>query len=873
MVKDADVTGRGITANGDLAPTAAKAARDLAVAEAFGFLPVSLLLLVAVVGLIQVAGLLAATREREQSLMLARGSSTRQLLVAGLVEALVVALLGGIVGTALATLVVRLTSGAWSYTPVVLSGGVASLGIALACLAGVSINSTLRLARGGQPRSDRVKAVAGAAALVLVSAAAALATWQLRRSGSFIVTDDEGASRTDLLPALSPAILLAAAAVVGLVVLAPVTRLVEALTKRAATGVWLAAAQLARGLVVQAVPVVLTILATGTATFAALYAGTATTLNRDISALSAGAPIRATVTGAATLDGVPGITASVPVWLDPASKIGNLTLTTLAAPMSTFGEVAMLPSSDALPTDQLVPAPAADAVVIGQGTVTLELRGHITLDPWQSLELTHQPQLARALADKVPEGVRDLHYEGSITSTYQEMAEPDPITVQLFVRDPATGRGEWVTGTSINVPGLEITHDGDFTNPRWTAPEGSASATLDLPPGSVIEGLQLTSNGFTSVNRTTELELSLLADGTPLLGATTADWLGSKTIPKGRMGAYDEAVAKAGEPSVSMGTETVNHNGVDEQWPTIVSNRPFGPIPVLDASTPTWQLSLPQYYSGDPLTIGRGVAVTPNYDPLGVMADVQDPVRPPVPVALTPAAVNGTSLAVGDSFELTLFGEPVPATVAAITDAIPGITSPVGALVDSTAWAQALPLKSIPNPSEFWGATDNPQEARAEAAKVSGITSVTAASAATPSAPAAQAFWVAAGSALALAITGLAAAAATQLAHRRPEVAVLRALGMTPSAQGASRAWEIGGALALATAAGIGSGWLVGWLVVDPVVRSSTPSDFPARLTLDAGPWLVLLAVGALAIGAILAALARAVRAQALDAEYREEVR
>ena len=129
LVEEADVTGRGITTEGNLAPTAARAARELAVAEAFGFVPVSLLLLVAVVGLVQVAGLLAATREKELNLLFARGSSTGQVLGAGIVEAVVVALLGDAVGTGAAALVVRLTSGTWEHTPAVLGGGLASLAV------------------------------------------------------------------------------------------------------------------------------------------------------------------------------------------------------------------------------------------------------------------------------------------------------------------------------------------------------------------------------------------------------------------------------------------------------------------------------------------------------------------------------------------------------------------------------------------------------------------------------------------------------------------------------------------------------------------------------------------------------------------------
>ncbi|HJE50501.1 MAG TPA: hypothetical protein K8V15_00700, partial [Tessaracoccus flavescens] len=294
LVKAADVTGRGIRADGDLAATAEVAARDYTVGQSFGFVPVSLLILVAVVGLVQVAGQLAATREREVSLLLARGASRRQLIVAGLGEATVAAVAGAAVGTAVAAAVVWLLAGNAAHLGTVLWGGLVSLALAIVCLGAVTVATTVRLARGDQPRSDRVRGVAGAAALVLVVAAAALATWQLLRAGTFVTTTDDGDIQADLLPALSPALLVAAAAVVGLVALAPVTRLLELASRRIrSTGLWLAGAQLARGLVVQAVPVVLTILAVGTATLASFYSGSYAEAQRQLASLSHGAPVRA----------------------------------------------------------------------------------------------------------------------------------------------------------------------------------------------------------------------------------------------------------------------------------------------------------------------------------------------------------------------------------------------------------------------------------------------------------------------------------------------------------------------------------------------------------------------------------------------------
>nr|WP_269452035.1 ABC transporter permease [Tessaracoccus coleopterorum] len=112
-------------------------------------------------------------------------------------------------------------------------------------------------------------------------------------------------------------------------------------------------------------------------------------------------------------------------------------------------------------------------------------------------------------------------------------------------------------------------------------------------------------------------------------------------------------------------------------------------------------------------------------------------------------------------------------------------------------------------------------------------------------------------------------------ATRRPEVAVLRALGMSPSAQARSRAVENGAVLALSTLLGIGAGWAVGGAVAREVALSATLENpsFEVVLRFTWLPWAVILTVGALAAAAVVAWQASLVRRQALDSEYREEVR
>lgn len=370
LVAEADLTGRGIVVDGSLSSTAERAARDWSVGRSFGTVPVSVLLLVAAVGLVQVSGLLAATRQREHELLAARGASRRQLIITGVGEATVVAVAGAVLGTGIAAGALGLLTGNTSQLGVVLLGGAGSLLLALLCLWVVTVRSTSALT--GRPRADRVRAVAGAAALVIVFAAAALTTWQLQRSESL-----------ELVPALSPAFLLAASAVVGLVAFGPLTRLFEAFTARGGTAIWLAGAQLARGLVVHAVPVTLTILATGTTTLASFYAGTAAATHRDLTALAAGAEVRVSLSSQDAAQGtIPP--SAVPVWFDEAARVGDTPVTALAAPLGSLAGVTRLPAGLALPQLPERPAPVAPLdLPAGADTLRFSLAGKVYLDQWQ----------------------------------------------------------------------------------------------------------------------------------------------------------------------------------------------------------------------------------------------------------------------------------------------------------------------------------------------------------------------------------------------------------------------------------------------------------------------------------------------------------
>ncbi|UJH69688.1 FtsX-like permease family protein [Ornithinimicrobium sp. INDO-MA30-4] len=137
-------------------------------------------------------------------------------------------------------------------------------------------------------------------------------------------------------------------------------------------------------------------------------------------------------------------------------------------------------------------------------------------------------------------------------------------------------------------------------------------------------------------------------------------------------------------------------------------------------------------------------------------------------------------------------------------------------------------------------------------------------------------FWAASVGAVLLAGIGVAAVAVSNVAARRAEVAVLRALGMTPRAQARSRLTELVGVLVAATVFGGLAGWAVSLLVVPDLARSTIPqgvASIPATLALTVGPWLAVLGLMVAILVLVGSVLVARVRAQALDADYREEVR
>ncbi|MDO5739870.1 MAG: ABC transporter permease [Ornithinimicrobium sp.] len=933
-LKTAAVDVRGVTVDGDLAPTAALAATNLATARALGVIPLSVLALVTVLAITQLARLLATTREAQSQLLLARGATRTQVLAGTLTESAVVTVLGITFGAVLAVRVLQsIPAGDAQGLTVVQVATLTGL-VILAVLAVVATSQVRRLTTGGSADlSGRTKAATTLATVVLVLGSAAIAWWQLRRTGSPLITRDDGTLGTDLVSGAAPALLLAATAVVAMALLGPVSALMEAATRRGRTAEGhLAAAQVSRRLPVYAVPAVLTVLAVGATTVSGLYAGTSTTLRDNLAAVAQGAPVRATMveppatTTPGTITPPPptyadlrGIERSTLVWLDPNARIGDVSVPITVGSSRDLAQIAtapdlpdnLLPGPGTLvPPDALAPEaapPVGLSLPEGTRTVTVAVDTKVTTaESGLSALQDYFEQTVKDATDPPPEWESDPLPEAEAISAAREMldtalsqslAEPEfTVTMTLTFIDPdnatldAVSSSLTVRRVTVQPPPPEV-EKVDYRTSTVVQGGGSGTLTYILPPDTrqVLHSVRLEipavpENRWDPIQSDLALTLRAVTDtGAHVFGSPTADW--------GAVEAASEDVVAKARAQAAAGGSPQQITVIDPQTGGVFTSEGTIFIPaLLDTAGTTWRLQgSPQTNLAREVTVGPGLQYVDRSRPPGsgprggTGADVDKASDGAVPLALTPEAAAAANLQVGEATTIEAFGSTIPVTVAALVPAVPGRLDPLAGLLDRDATAASLAIdgRSLPYPSQVWAIPVPGQEVAVveDLAGQPGISAVTgpgAVSITDATSAARLVFWVASAGAVLLAITGIAAVAATLLVHRRPEVAVLRALGMPPRAQARSRAVELGGVVLASILLGLGAGWLVGRAVVPELARSTTLRDqvhLPAQLLLEPGPWAVLLVAGIGLVLVIVVAQASQVTRQAVDNTYREEIR
>lgn len=294
----------------------------------------ALVLLVAILAgtaIAQLARLIAAARDDETATIRARGLSSGQARLLDAGEALVVVVVGGIVGVGLGAVVSAVAGGSalealmqWPW--------------ALAAAVVLGIVFTIALRRGerrvGSSRTTRATA---AALVVVVLLAAALVVWQLpaARAGGF-----------DPIVAIAPAVVLMAGALVALALFgvgsAAVARPSAAIPSLAPA---YPARQVSRRVPIYAVAVLLVGLTVAETVFASAYAATWSAMTTDSAAVRAGADLRvdtkpqsvnpAQVLEAASIDGVEAASAA----LVEGVEIGQTDAQLVGVPSAMIDEV------------------------------------------------------------------------------------------------------------------------------------------------------------------------------------------------------------------------------------------------------------------------------------------------------------------------------------------------------------------------------------------------------------------------------------------------------------------------------------------------------------------------------------------------------
>lgn len=398
---DAGLTVRGVTTSGTLATTLADAQESLASVRASSMIPLLVVALVSLVALWQITRLLAATRERETLVLLSRGAAPAQLVRVGAAEAAAVAL-GALLGGVAVALAFAGRPGYQLPTTAALA-----LAVVLAVVV-VMVTATARAAATGlhpEGESGRATAALTGAALVLVLGLAAFSLWRFTRNGTPLVP---GTQRVDVVAVAGPALGLIAVALLAVAAAGPLSRaLAAAGARRPGFSPVTELRQSSRRITVNAVPVVLVVLAAAIATVASGYAGTWQALRDASGQVSLGADVRVAVVGG-LVDTRPAGVAEVSADAGGAPAAGVLQTSLrydetagqlTALPMSQLGvssappalldpaAAALTPATDPLPGIDL-PADtgelALDVKASAVGDVNDSRRREVSLAVWLS---------------------------------------------------------------------------------------------------------------------------------------------------------------------------------------------------------------------------------------------------------------------------------------------------------------------------------------------------------------------------------------------------------------------------------------------------------------------------------------------------------
>jgi FtsX-like permease family len=806
----------------------AGAGSTLAVARSELVMSALELLLLTSVAMLAVARLLAAQREGETALLIARGATRSQLTRLTAAEVIplsvVMSAAGGLAGIRLAGMLasagslgaasLRLSGHAGAYLDALAAAAVVAVAAIAALLAPV-LTPGPGAARARRGRQAMVAGVTRAGLDVALVVLAVLAGWQLRQ---YSALGDNGAGGIDPVLALAPALALAAGSIAALRLL-PLAAL--AADRLAARGrrltVALAGWQLSRMPVRQGTAALLLIMAVAIGTLALAQHDSWDQSAADQAAFATGGDVQVNLPGplpagqTGDLTGATGVTGSMAVVSDLDASPGEV----VALGSLQAAQVTRLRRDES----PLPPARLFRAISPSGG-----LAGAVLAAP-QPGARPGTIRLAAALGPAAPVPA------GRLAALAAQLG---PVTVTLTILDQAGSAYQVSAGTLV----------ADERPHLLVASLGGARARYPLRVAAITAAFQMPARAGPA--------LALTVTGLPLGGGWTGT--GSSvalTTLQTTKGALPGPHALPGLKSARAGRQAVTFTFSPGYGRPLTGSR--AQADASDQGAPAGPGPAPGRLSGQ-------LALFPPAAPVAA-----------VPAIATRAFLDSSYLRVGAVVPAFISGSTVPLRIVAEVPEFPTVTAAGGALITDLGSVQEYLTRRSQSPlpvTQWWLATSGAGVPAAVTASVppgTAITSAAGVARATMSDPlsaAPQLILLAMAAATAvLAVTGFCVSIAADVRSRRAETALLAALGVTQ--RGAAVQLCLEKLLLSLPSAVIGLllGTLVARLLV-PAVTLTPAAQLPTppAVTLYDLPQAALLALAVAVLPAVAAAVAAARR-------------
>jgi ABC-type antimicrobial peptide transport system permease subunit len=781
------------------------AASSLSVARSLLVISALELLVLAIAALLAVARLLAAQREGETALLVARGATRSQLSWLTAVEVIplsaLLSVVGALLGIWLAGVLVsagplgaagiRLAGQAGSW-PDALAAAVVVAVIAIALLLAPGLNPSPGAARARRGRQARVAGAARAGLDIALIVLAVLAGWQLR----FYSAASDGGADIDPVLALAPALALAAGSVATLRLLPLAARLADSLAVRgrrltAALACW----QLSRMPLRQASAALLLTMAVATGTLA---------LAQHASWLRSASDQAAFATGA-------------DVQVDPPAPLGPGGAGAVTAARGVTHAMAVAAQSPGAPSEVI----ALDAA---QAAQVVRLRADESPLPPGSLfrAITPAGGLPGVVLPAPGPGGRSGTIALTATLGPARSAPAGKLAAELG-RVPLTLTILDRTGAAYQVSVGSLVADG---RPHvLVASLGGGKALYPLRVASISAAFQLPLHAAPAMALT-------------ISGLSLAGWTDDASSPY-----LDTLQAGQALPGPAAAPGALSAHATTRAATFIFS--------------PGYGSMLPQGSTASPLPeqIPGQLALLPPAAPVAA-----------IPAIATKAYMNANNTEIGSLVPTFLGGVSVPLRIVAVVTSFPTVTASGGALItDLGSLQEYLVRQSFPPlpVTQWWLATAGrgiPPTLTAGVPAGTDITSAaglaTATASDTLSAAPQQALLAMAAAAALLAITGFWVSIAADVRRRRGETALLAALGVTRREAARQLCLEKLMLSLPSAALGVLLGTLIARLLVPAVtLNPAAQLPTPPAITVNDLPQAIAFALAVTALPAVTAAL------------------